>query len=497
MSIIQINESEKNRISDLHKKCQNEVNEKRLTLKEGIQVPNEQPIDEFAGIGTFVKKIFGGLFTGLKSTFKSSDTKVLIFVSDEMSKVVGNLAKSNKTQVSMTAIKNSAGYRKSLSALVEDLSLKKFNLPYERLTKAEKSTVIKEASKGLNDTITVELKNVGKSLAGNIDNLKGAQMVKMGQKTNQITRTIANLDKVKLNKASSLLKDNAKLVGSGKQGATLLNKIKGGKVNVVKNGSVFSATTSSLGNSNVKVFRLTKDQWKKLAKYGIAGAAVLYLIGKMYPDDTVAVITEDGDDGTSTGGGSSTGGRGTFRNCEGNDFPLEFGCKSSKIAEIQKCLGVTDDGKLGPLTLKAMEDNKYDTSRGLSKDVYDAILKACNPETKREKIEPISLAPRKGLNMTDIVAPELKFNDIMRNSENPTNLYKLFVDNGYIKSDTSKTPLEDGTVLPSTRRVKYKGPDLEPQILAKLDEIMSEMGYGRIKQKLDKGYGSKYVWLKN
>jgi hypothetical protein len=92
---------------------------------------------------------------------------------------------------------------------------------------------------------------------------------------------------------------------------------------------------------------------------------------------------------------------------------------------------------------------------------------------------------------------KLNFNDIIRTPRKPTDLYKLFVDNGYIDADTGGTPLEDGTVLPSTRRVKYKGPELDESILSQMDEVMSGMGYTRIKQKLDKNYGSKYVWLKN
>jgi lysozyme family protein len=207
------------------------------------------------------------------------------------------------------------------------------------------------------------------------------------------------------------------------------------------------------------------------------------------------------DGGNKIDGGKPKKNKSQFHDCESKDFPLEFGCKSTKIAEIQKCLGVADDGKLGKNTMKAMEDNKYDTSRGLSEDVYRAILKACNPETKREKLEPITLAPTKGLKLADIARPDLKlklnFNDIIRTPRKPTDLYKLFVDNGYIDADTGGTPLEDGTVLPSTRRVKYKGPELDESILSQMDEVMSGMGYTRIKQKLDKNYGSKYVWLKN
>ena len=184
-----------------------------------------------------------------------------------------------------------------------------------------------------------------------------------------------------------------------------------------------------------------------------------------------------------------------FHDCESKDFPLEFGCKSTKIAEVQKCLGVADDGKLGKNTMKAMVDNKYDTSRGLSKDVYDAILKACNPRN----VEPIISLKSKGLKMMDIATPKIdlgKFSQIVQTSSLPIDLYTKFKEEGWIVGDANETYLEDGTVLPSTNRVKYKGPDLNDNQVSQLDTVLSGMGYERIKQKLDKRYGNKYVWSK-
>lgn len=181
--------------------------------------------------------------------------------------------------------------------------------------------------------------------------------------------------------------------------------------------------------------------------------------------------------------------------CESKDFPLEFGCRSTKIGEVQRCLGVADDGKLGPKTMKAIEDNKYDTSRGLSKDVYDAILKACKPRN----LEPVSSLQSKGLKMMDIASPKVdldKLNKIIQVSPKPIDLYKRFKEEGWIVGDTNETTLEDGTVIPPSNRVKYKGPDLDETLLSQLDDVITGMGYDRIKQKLNKSYGDKYVWLK-
>jgi hypothetical protein len=521
MSLIQITESEKNRISDLHKKFQTEVNEKRITLKEGIQVPNEEPINEVGGgmVGRFFARFSKGFLPGLKTIFKSTDAKVLEMVNGEMSKVVNRLVKSNSDQVSMTAIKASPGYKKSLSVLVENLSQSKYNLPYERLLQKEKDAIIKQASKGLNETITTQLKNAGKAISSNIDNLKGAKLVKMGQKTNQITRTINGLSKTKLDKASSLIKGNAKLVGSGKSGASLLNKVKSGKVNVVKNGEIFSASTKSLGDSNVKVFRITKSRLAILAGLGITGLGVLYLIGKMNPsEDPITVQDEDGNDitddnNTSGGGGStstSTGGgkTGKFHDCENKDFPLEFGCKSTKIAEVQKCLGVVDDGKLGPKTMKAIEDNKYDTSRGLSKDVYDAIKSNCGTPTKPET-KPEDKPETSGLNLTDL-APTTPGTTTV-SGDKPTDTQLTAEPDG---STTTKSGEEIFNELKDAGLLKMRGNsiilkdknnrdesiDIPSSEINKLNQYLKTFGdkngYYLSKNK-NKRYGDKYKWSPN
>ena len=205
------------------------------------------------------------------------------------------------------------------------------------------------------------------------------------------------------------------------------------------------------------------------------------------------------------GGGENTGGgnvvnkkkKSSYHDCESKDFDLEYGCISTKIAEVQKCLGVTDDGKFGPVTMKALVDNKYDTSRGLSKDVYDAVKTNCNPATKREKLEPIKLNPR-SLNMTSLAPQTIKMpelSNLIQSNRQPIDLYNALKEAGYIVGDADQTTLEDGTLLPATDRIKYKGPDLDEDILSRLDSILSTKGYDRIKQKLDKRYGDKYVWL--
>jgi hypothetical protein len=228
------------------------------------------------------------------------------------------------------------------------------------------------------------------------------------------------------------------------------------------------------------------------------------------PDETK---TGGGDAGTTivwdkdkkTGGDGKSGGDGTvvkkkksaYHDCENKDFPLEYGCTSTKIAEVQKCLGVDDDGKFGPNTMKALVDDKYDTSKGLSKDVYDAVKGNCAPSQRKKldtNIEPLKPS---GLKMSSLAPGSIKLPDLskmIQSNQPPIDFYNVLKDAGYIRGDASETTLEDGTVIAATKRVKYKGPDLDDEILGKLDGILSTKGYERIKQKT-KDYGEKYVWL--
>ncbi len=219
---------------------------------------------------------------------------------------------------------------------------------------------------------------------------------------------------------------------------------------------------------------------------------------------TGTVITWDKDKKTDDGGGG--GGtvvkkKSIYHDCESKDFPLEYGCKSSKIAEIQKCLGVTDDSKFGPNTMKALVDNKYDTSKGISKDVYDAVKGNCNPTViKKLDTTPIETIKSSGLKMSSLAPVNIKPIDtsqiekMIQSNRPPVDYYNLFKEAGNIRGDASETTLEDGTVIAATKRVKYKGDELSSEILGKLDGILSANGYERIKQKT-KDYGEKYVWL--
>lgn len=185
-----------------------------------------------------------------------------------------------------------------------------------------------------------------------------------------------------------------------------------------------------------------------------------------------------------------------YKQCKG--FPFSYGCKNDLIREIQVCLGFPNKlqtGNYGPKTQSTLKEGGYDLSKGITEDIYKAVLTACkNKRPELQAIEPIKMSGIKPMSTTGIKLPELT--SLIQSNQKPVDLYKAFKDAGLLRGDAESTTLEDGTVLPPTNRVKYKGPELDSEILDKLDEILSGMGYDRIKQKLDKRYGEKYVWLK-
>ena len=60
-------------------------------------------------------------------------------------------------------------------------------------------------------------------------------------------------------------------------------------------------------------------------------------------------------------------------------FPYKRGCKNNELVEIQKCLGISSDGKFGKDTERALKDKGYDTI--ITKELYDKIMSNCGNTT--------------------------------------------------------------------------------------------------------------------
>jgi hypothetical protein len=92
-----------------------------------------------------------------------------------------------------------------------------------------------------------------------------------------------------------------------------------------------------------------------------------------------------------------------YTNC--TDFPYKKKCSSPIVAEVQKCLGLTDDGRFGPKTEQALIKAGYGSE--ITKEVYDKIKEKCGSNTATEPIvNPDKIDPN------SVTYTDVSFNDL-------------------------------------------------------------------------------------
>lgn len=257
-------------------------------------------------------------------------------------------------------------------------------------------------------------------------------------------------------------------------------------------------TNTGLGKGSLT--KTLDNVWTTGAESGQLKQMMLSMIQKIESGKATTTNTSGEGTGTSAGIGGVTikwdgetvpGGGGGGKPSiytDKPDFPFVKGNRNPLIKEIQACLGLPakyQTGNFGPITEKALIAKGYDLTNGITKEMYDKIKSECGgavprpepevvntPEEPTPDIPPVDLTP--SADVATNVAPEV--------IESPYQLYaRLYQAGNFTKPDKF--------------RMKYKGPDLTPQELTKLDSYMTEAGYTRIKQK-DKEYGVKYVYQK-
>ena len=221
-------------------------------------------------------------------------------------------------------------------------------------------------------------------------------------------------------------------------------------------------------------------------------------------------ISWDGEkkDETPVGGGSVGGGGKSgvsYHDCSSQVFPLEFGCISPKIAEIQGCLGITPQkGYFGPKTKRTMEST-YNLSSGITKTIYNEVKAKCGGSTKTDDNKVATPAPEEkpqtqmptngenpdaaaGLKKPE-VTPE-KTPEPAAPEETGRDIYNRLEKQGFFRGS------EIGD-----NRIPYKGGLLPNRDVQKLDQFFDGEGYKRFNpEQLDgkpKRYGEKYVWRKS
>jgi hypothetical protein len=223
-------------------------------------------------------------------------------------------------------------------------------------------------------------------------------------------------------------------------------------------------------------------------------------------------ITWDGD-GKKDDGKKDNRKQSSYHDCTKKPLPHEKFCRSGQVKQVQICLGLPEKyqtGNFGPITIAAIEKLNIDLSNGLTQGVIDSVCKdkdvklTSNVTTK--DIQP-GYTP-KGLPKVD----KSKFDYVNNTStgtdgssssvdnqstqETPEELYNRLKNEGLLEGDEGVTYYPDGSKIGPSRRIKYLGSSLSSEQLNGLDNVLSGLGYTRIKQK-PKNKGLKYVWQIN
>lgn len=209
-----------------------------------------------------------------------------------------------------------------------------------------------------------------------------------------------------------------------------------------------------------------------------------------------------GGDGGSTGGGNTGGGtttKKTYYDCTNVNIdttPLTYGCKSPKIAEIQKCLGVGVDGKFGPNTRKALIGKSYDVSNGITKDIYTKVLAACNPSASQT-----AGSTEGGADVKYLRTP-IKLNSVDLPKIPSANTSSSASGTQGMTGEEYYTSLKDQGLINvmnflGRRKVAYNGPVLGQSDIQRLNDFLEGRSYYQTnddKYKLTDA-GEKYVWI--
>jgi len=294
-------------------------------------------------------------------------------------------------------------------------------------------------------------------------------------------------------------------------GTTILNTTGGDPVvQVTKTGnSDYDSKGGLWFYNNGRVF--IKDQSKR-GRWSCKGKeTVIAEQGDGNPNTGIGNIniTWDGEAApVDNGGGSGSGGGSSnvnYHDCSTKEpgAPLEFGCISPKIAEIQGCLGITPQkGYFGPKTRKALTDmfGEKSVDGGITKDIYDKVMASCGEskvERKKysdEELKTISLQkikPTTGLKTGDMKLPNIT---PIADTNRGERIYKIFQGNYETRNQEGNE--NDSYLFQEGNRIKYKGDALSQEILDLLSGYISGLGFDFMKAKPKDDYEFKYVWLK-
>jgi hypothetical protein len=200
-----------------------------------------------------------------------------------------------------------------------------------------------------------------------------------------------------------------------------------------------------------------------------------------------------GDGGNGGGGGGSKKSGQKYYDCASVNLDttaLTYGCKDNRIAEVQKCLGITADGKFGPATRKALVDNAYDASKGITKEIYTKVLAGC----KKGEVKSVT-GTTTGSTVADVnyLRNPIKL-DLGPVPQMPKGTGGKLASEGMTDADYYQSLVDKGLIQRNAiGRIVYKGKVLEQGDKAKLDNQMTKLGYTPARTAAT-DEGARYVW---
>jgi hypothetical protein len=231
------------------------------------------------------------------------------------------------------------------------------------------------------------------------------------------------------------------------------------------------------------------------------------------PPRKVNIIGEQSDlkivwdkDAKVGGGGGNTGGGGTTRrtyyDCSGVNIettPLTYGCKDTKIGEIQGCLGLTVDNKFGPNTRKELKNKGHDITNGITKAIYDKVKANCSQTASTQTYADNSAALTSDYMKRNPIKMDL--GPVPQMPTKNTSASGASASEGMTGEDYYTSLLQKGLINPSSflgrRKVAYNGPVLGQSDIQRLNNFLEGKNYF---QTNDEAYkltdaGEKYVWI--
>lgn len=207
--------------------------------------------------------------------------------------------------------------------------------------------------------------------------------------------------------------------------------------------------------------------------------------------DDIEIVWDGGQPSTPT----PTPGLSYF-SCEDWDIrtkPYIIGCTSTRIREVQSCLGLSADGKFGPKTEKALMNLESDMSKGITAEIYNKVMRACGrPEL--DGTQPITTGTTTTTPETTITEPT---GQEMATGVTPIEYGETPYTTPQESGEQFYNRLLNGDLLIGStdkRRIKYKGVALTKDDFDKLTEYLATLGFYpmKVKEKGDENF--KYVW---